>query len=342
MESKGSLRNLVFTAVFVLLLTAGLRELNRSDNSYPNYANRVLSIDEPSINVEIPAGASGTQIAQILLEAQVVKSTESYFRAAVANPKSSTVAPGTHRLVLKISGEMAVSQLLDPARNVGLIKINEGAWNTEVFAQLIKAGFNSPELAVAAKEVQLPNGISSLEGVLFPAQYSFAKGTSAKTALQSIVDKFNSSMSSFDFVDARGQLSKQDLVIIASMIQAEGDTKDFSKVSQVIRNRLALNMPLQLDSTVHFLRGVRGEIFLSKSATTLKSAFNTYQNRGLPPAPIGNPGLLALKAAAAPATGDALFFITVSPGDTRFTKSFTEFSSWKLLYQKNRKAGAFE
>jgi UPF0755 protein len=101
-------------------------------------------------------------------------------------------------------------------------------------------------------------------------------------------------------------------------------------------------MPLQLDSTVHYLKNTRGQIFLSNKSTKLKSPYNTYQNYGLPPAPIGNPGLAALKAAIAPAEGDWLFFITVAPGDTRFTKSFSEFNSWKLVYQKNRKAGAFE
>ena len=101
-------------------------------------------------------------------------------------------------------------------------------------------------------------------------------------------------------------------------------------------------MPLQLDSTVHYLKATRGQIYLSMKSTKLKSPYNTYQNYGLPPAPIGNPGLAALKAAVAPATGDWLFFITVAPGDTRFTKSYSEFSEWKVLYQMNRRAGAFE
>jgi UPF0755 protein len=101
-------------------------------------------------------------------------------------------------------------------------------------------------------------------------------------------------------------------------------------------------MPLQLDSTIHYLKKTRGQIYLSTSSTKLKSPFNTYQNYGLPPAPIGNPGLAALKAVITPVEGDWLFFITVAPGDTRFTKSNSEFNSWKLLYEKNRKAGAFK
>jgi len=194
----------------------------------------------------------------------------------------------------------------------------------------------------SAKSVLLPKGITALEGVLFPAQYSFADGTSQVEALQSMVNRFNQVVSNLEFVDPAGKLSTQQLVTLASLVQAEGDIKDFAKISRVIRNRLAIGMPLQLDSTVHYLKNTRGQIYLSNKSTKLKSPYNTYQNYGLPPAPIGNPGLAALNAAIAPANGDWLFFITVAPGDTRFTKSISEFNGWKVLYQKNRRAGAFE
>jgi UPF0755 protein len=243
---------------------------------------------------------------------------------------------------LKISGKTALEQLLDPKRITDLIKITEGAWNSEVFAQMMATKNWSENPVKSAKQVVLPEGITALEGVLFPAQYSFGEGTSQVAALQSMVNRFKNAISAIDFVDPAGKLSTQQLVTVASLVQAEGDTKDFAKISRVIRNRLASGMPLQFDSTVHYLKNTRGQIFLSNKSTKLKSPYNTYQNYGLPPAPIGNPGLAALKAAIAPAEGDWLFFITVAPGDTRFKKSFSEFNSWKSLYQKNREAGAFE
>jgi UPF0755 protein len=101
-------------------------------------------------------------------------------------------------------------------------------------------------------------------------------------------------------------------------------------------------MPLQMDSTVHYIKKVRGSVFLSTQSTLLKSAYNTYRKYGLPPGPIGNPGIDAIKAAVNPAEGNWLFFITVSPGDTRFTSDISEFNKWKALYTKNRRAGAFK
>lgn len=336
-----ALKRLSIAGIVILAFTFGLREINQSGGGYANFPDRVISESEKNVSVSIPAGATGAEIAKILQSAGVVASAESFFRAAVANPKAASIAPGTHSLSLKISGKTALEQLLDPKRITDLIKITEGAWNSEVFAQMSATKNWSTSPAQSARQVVLPEGITALEGVLFPAQYSFAEGTSQVAALQSMVNRFNVAISAINFVDPDGKLDKQQLVTLASLVQAEGDTKDFAQISRVIRNRLAINMPLQLDSTVHYLKNTRGQIFLSNKSTQLKSPYNTYQNYGLPPAPIGNPGLAALKAAIAPAKGDWLFFITVAPGDTRFTNSFAEFSEWKLLYQKNRRAGAF-
>jgi len=342
MFNPQALKRLSIAGIFILLLTFGLREMNKSGGGYANFPDRVISDTEKNVSISIPTGATGAEIARILQAAGVVASVESFFRAAVANPKSSTIAPGAHLLSKRISGKTALEQLLDPKRIVNLIKITEGAWNSEVFEEMAATKIWSTDPAESAREVILPSGITALEGVLFPAQYSFAEGTTQVAALQSMVDKFSQVVSNLEFVDPAGKLNKQQLVTVASLVQAEGDTKDFAQISRVIRNRLEVGMPLQFDSTVHYFKNTRGEIFLSNKSTKLKSPYNTYQNYGLPPAPIGNPGLAALKAAIKPADGDWLFFITVAPGDTRFTKSFSEFNNWKLLYQKNRKAGAFE
>jgi len=342
MLNSQALKRLTVAGIFILAFTFGLREINQSGGGYPNFPDRVISANEENVSISIPTGATGTEIAEILKVAGVVASAESFFRAAVANPKAASIAPGTHSLSLEISGKTALEQLLDPTRITNLIKISEGAWKTEVFEQMKATKIWSENPSQSAKKVTLPQGITSLEGVLFPAQYSFAEGTTQVEALQSMVSRYSQAISSLDFVDPAGKFSTQQLVTMASLIQAEGVPQDFTQISQVIRNRLAIGMPLQFDSTIHYVQNLRGQIFLSKKSTKLKSPYNTYQNYGLPPAPIGNPGLAALKAAIAPAKGDWLFFITVAPGDTRFTKSFSEFNSWKLLYQKNRKAGAFD
>lgn len=334
-------KRLFAAGLIVFLFTLSLFLVRTGSSSAPDFQlqSSVAGLDE--VVIDIPAGASGSVIAGILFEAGVVKSSDAYFRVAVADTRSQKVAPGRHRLTLEISARQALEQLLDPNRIPNLIKVNEGAWKSEIVDALINYGFTRKEVKVALSNVELPKGFSDSEGLLFPAQYSFAEGTSAQSALQKMVERFTSDQIAGKILRGSSKYSAQQLLTIASIIQAEGDTKDFDKVSRVIYNRLAIDMPLQMDSTVHFVKKVRGQIFLSRNSTLLNSAYNTYRRYGLPPGPIGSPGTAAMSAALNPAQGDWLYFITVSPGDTRFTATISEFNSWKLLYTKNRKAGAF-
>jgi len=132
------------------------------------------------------------------------------------------------------------------------------------------------------------------------------------------------------------------VLTMASLIQAEADEPDFDKVSRVIYNRIAEGMRLQFDSTVLFALNEQGRIRVTYKDLTVASPYNTYANGGLPPAPIGNPGVRAIEAALSPADGAWIFFITVKPGDTRFTASESEFYRWKSEYDRNYASGAFK
>jgi UPF0755 protein len=177
--------------------------------------------------------------------------------------------------------------------------------------------------------------------LIFPAQYSFPEGTSAQAAAQAMVDRFSDDPYGRQLLAGNKEFSGQKLLTIASIVQAESTNEDFSKVARVIYNRLKIGMPLQMDSTVHFIMQARGDIFLSRKSTMLNSPYNTYRKYGLPPGPISNPGSDAIKATLQPLDGDWLYFITVAPGDTRFTSNFDQFNTWKIEYTKNRKAGLF-
>jgi UPF0755 protein len=101
-------------------------------------------------------------------------------------------------------------------------------------------------------------------------------------------------------------------------------------------------MPLQFDSTVHYALNRRGEIRVSLQETKVQSKYNTFIYRGLPPTPIGSPTKAAITAALNPPQGNWLYFVTVKPGETRFTNSYDEFLLWKAEYKRNFRAGLFE
>lgn len=295
----------------------------------------------PEVTIEVVAGASGSEIGQLLFAKNVVASSGAFFAAAVVDPRSSKIAPGSHLIHTNIPAVQALSELLDPKRITNLIRITEGAWTSEIVQQLELVGFRKSDISQALSQLNLPVGFTGSEGVLFPAQYSFGQGTSALSALQTMVDRFSRAVSASGIAQGNNEFNAMQLLTIASLLQAEGNTQDFTKISQVVRNRLKIGMPLQFDSTVHFVKGTRGEVFLSTDSTTIASLYNTYLHYGLPPGPIGNPGLKAMEAALHPQSGDWLFFITVAPGDTRFSASHDQFLIWKSLYKKNLRDGKF-
>lgn len=297
---------------------------------------------ETTVSIDVAAGETGLEIARELFEKDVVASSEVFFRLAVADPKASLIAPGVHVVDTQICAQTALDQLLDSRRIAGLIAVSEGAWISEIKKLFSKAGYPQEEIKDAFASAVVPKPFVQLEGLLFPAQYSFAQGTQADVALNQMIARGLAEVAKAGFLSGDSTYSPQQLLTIASIIQAEGVDSDFAKVSRVIYNRLKIGMPLQMDSTVHFAMESRGNIFLSTKSTLINSPYNTYKRYGLPPGPIGNPGLNAMKAAIAPAAGDWLYFITVAPQDTRFTSSLEEFNTWKALYKKNLRAGKFE
>ncbi len=293
-------------------------------------------------SIDVASGETGLEIARELFEKDVIASSEVFFRLAVADPKASLIAPGIHIIDTQICAQNALDQLLDSKRIAGLIAVSEGAWISEIKKLFSKAGYPPAEVKAAFATAVIPKPFTELEGLLFPAQYSFAQGTKADVALKDMIARGLTEVTKVGFLSKESKYSPQQLLIIASIIQAEGGDGDFTKVSRVIYNRMKIGMPLQMDSTVHFVMESRGNIFLSTKSTLINSPYNTYRKYGLPPGPIGNPGLDAMKAAVAPAAGDWLYFITVAPRDTRFTSSAEEFNTWKVLYKKNLRAGKFE
>jgi UPF0755 protein len=294
------------------------------------------------VSIDISSGETGSQIAQELFEKGVVKSSQAFFRVAVSDSRSQSIAPGSHLIDLEICATEALDQLLDKDRIAGLIPIIEGMRASEVKKFFLAAGYSAQEVESAFKNLAIRKPFTTIEGLLFPAQYSFASGTKVADALKVMTDRAYAEIESAGLQPGKGRYDVAQLLVIASIVQAEGEDQDFGKVSRVIFNRLKIGMPLQMDSTVHYVLGSRGDIFLSSKSTKIKSPYNTYQNYGLPPAPIGNPGRNALDAVASPEAGDWLYFITVAPGDTRFTSSFDTFNEWKVLYKANLRAGKFE
>ncbi|MEU9206547.1 endolytic transglycosylase MltG [Streptomyces sp. NPDC048415] len=208
--------------------------------------------------------------------------------------------------------------------------IPEGWRSGQVYEAVDKALGVSPgttKKSLGKANLKLPNDAEgNPEGYLFPATYPVDEGATPESLLSSMVSTANQKFNGAP-VAAGAQhdaMNVYQAVTIASIIQAEAATKaDMGKVARVIFNRLERGMPLQMDSTINYALN-RSTLNTSQSDTRLNSPYNSYLRMGLPPTPIANPGEEAMRAASNPPPGDWLYFVTVKPGDTRFTASYEE------------------
>ena len=173
---------------FTFLLAFGLHTIRVNLAEEANFPTRSILSNESTVDIEVGESASGLEISRILYAKGVTASITSFYQLAINDPRAIQIAPGTHRLNLKISAKQALEQLLDPKLNIGLISVIEGSWRSEISSKLKLAGFKDVDNAF--KKLKIPNGFNPVEGIYFPAQYSFAKGTSAQEALQTMVNRF--------------------------------------------------------------------------------------------------------------------------------------------------------
>jgi UPF0755 protein len=300
----------------------------------------------PEINFVVENGEFGSAIATKLVTSGVIKSADVFIEEFISNPKAQGISAGVHRIESKVPATVAIEQLLDPKRLVNQVIIREGT-NLGDVIKVLKKSENIDAEEFSRESLQLvsplfPELSKSLEGSLYPAHYSFAPGTSLISALEQMVAKAKS-VASFSGLDIGFEdYNAYEVLTIASMVQVEGDPTNFEKVARVIYNRLKIGMPLQLNATVQYASNKRGEILVTNEDTKIISPYNTYRVVGLPPTPISNPGSAAISASLKPASGSWIYFITVAPGDTRFTSDFEEFSGWNMEFNRNVAAGVFK
>lgn len=224
--------------------------------------------------------------------------------------------------------------------------VPEGRRATQVYASVDKVLGVAPGTtakAATGARFELPEAArSNPEGYLFPATYPVEEGATPAGLLGYMVDTARGRFGADHITEGarRNGVTVYQTVTIASIVQAEADTAaDMGRVARVVHNRLARDMALQMDSTLNYALD-RSTLDTSHSDTKTDSPYNTYELKGLPPTPIGNPGEEAMNAAINPTRGDWLYFVTVAPGDTRFTADYAEHRSNVEEFNANRSAAS--
>ncbi|MEE4542898.1 endolytic transglycosylase MltG [Streptomyces sp. V4-01] len=306
------------------------------------------------VQVEVPQGASLNTIGNILKKAGVVKSVDAFASAAGKNPKGRSIQPGIYVLKRQMASAAAVTLMLDPKSQSAMI-VREGERDKDVYKDIdqhlgITPGttervakaqwrtFGLPAWANSAPHIKDP-----LEGFLFPSRYSAAKGVKPEAVLKQMVGQAKEQYAQFDLAaeaKKQGLATPLQLLTVASLAQAEGKSSDdFAKMAKVVYNRRDPSNPqtygfLQFDSTYNYARNISATNISLAKIRSYDDPYNTYKYKGLPPGPIGNPGLVALKAAMNPDPGNWYYFISLDNDATKFTETKAEFD--KLYNQYNR------
>lgn len=276
-----------------------------------------------AVTVVVHSGDTIRTIGATLVKAGAVKTARAFGDAAAGNPKSASIQPGTYAVRANMSAASALAMLLNPAhRTVPTVTVREGLWTSEIIAVLAEAtGRPLTDYQMALKSpavLGLPVAArGNAQGYLFPATYEFAADATAAEQLHAMVAKSVDVMRRLGVTPA----GMQRMLIVASIVEAEARAApDRAKVARVIENRLARSMPLQMDSTAHFVSHRRGKVGTTTAERMSKSPYNTYLVAGLPPGPIDSPGRSAMQAALRPAPGRWIYFVAVNPdtGETRF------------------------
>jgi UPF0755 protein len=277
-----------------------------------------------AVSVTVHVGDPSRAIGAALDKAGAVKTARAFNAAAKDNPKSGSIQPGIYSLHLQMSAAAALKMLLDPVnRTVPRVTIREGLWTSEIIKTLsAESGRPLADYALAIREPDLlglpVQAGGDPQGYLFPSTYEFAPDATAAEQLGTMVDKSLQELGNLGVSPARAQR----FLTVASIVEAEARARpDGPKVARVIENRLAKQIPLQMDSTVHFISRSRGKASTTDDKRRSLSRYNTYRVKGLPPGPIDNPGLWAMQAAVHPTKGKWLYFVTVNPttGATLFS-----------------------
>jgi UPF0755 protein len=262
--------------------------------------------NQTPVVIQIPAGASTGQVAEVLKQAGVI-ANPLVFRLWVRNEgKDGQIKSGEYELRPSLSAEQILDKLIKGDVVIRRVILPEGLTVAEIADRVAAAGVVSKEafLQAAHQPLTVADGApvqgvqEPLEGYLFPAAYDWERSTTAEALVRKMTDQFASLWTPEWRAQAASiGLTVHQVTTLASIVQAEAaKAEEMPRIAGVYLNRLMSNWPLQADPTVYYALGKSKREPLLYKDLEVDSPYNTYKVTGLPPGPIGAPGKAALEA----------------------------------------------
>lgn len=324
---------LVVLLVIGFLLVSGVRGWFRSqlDPSGPQ---------GEAIALTVPAGATTGDIAQQLEDEGIIPNS-TFFRYYADWKGYGNFQAGEYEMKLNSSADEAIAVLqagpIPPKYRSFLIP--EGKWVSEMLPKIAEQipGMTAEQLQAVLDSGQIvpryrPDGVTSWEGLLFPATYEIEDDATPAEVIAKMNDEFARVTGELGYggAEAKVGLSAYDVIKVASMIEAEAKTDgDRAKIARVIYNRLKEQMSLDIDAICLYGANTRDPGILTRKFLDNEGSTGPYACRKdvtLPATPIAAPGRASLEAALNPAEGNWLYYVVAdTEGNHFFTDNYDDF-----------------
>ena len=282
-----------------------------------------LGPEGPQVVVTVGQGESTDSIVSSLSQQHVIGSSLA-FRISDFFHGAPSVLPGSYALHQNQTFA-EVRAILSAGPNIYPVDVRPGFTLSEVAAQVdslpghAEGGFTAAASSGAVHSAFSPPGSNDLEGMLGTGSYLILPGETDVTIVRAMVQRFDQDALAAGLSTASAAslgLTPYEVITAASVVEKEGYIPvNMPDVARVIYNRLAQDMPLQMDSTVLYALGQDGGPVTSQDLK-IQSPYNTYLNKGLPPTPICMPSKDAMDAALHPPPGGWLYFVLVDKDGT--------------------------
>lgn len=315
--------------------------------------------NEKILRLKIEGGTTARDVAARLGQNGIIRNERAFYLLARFPNLAHIVFPGANPGIFTVkAGVCEVSSAMDAARIYGVlsagldeqtkISIPEGLTISKIAERFEAAGIcTAKEFSSACrdedflKEIGIP--FKSAEGYLFPDTYYFVPNSGAKSCVRAMVKNFFERTSGIrNFADASEERRNQ-IVILASVVEREYRAADEAPmIASVFSNRIKNHIGLYSCATVEYVitevLGRPHPDIITFDDLKIESPYNTYLHEGLPPAPISNPGLVALSAAANPAQSDFFYFRLMDEEEGRhvFTKTLEEHEKQNMIFKTKK------
>lgn len=319
----------VMVLLAVVLLTAGFfYHLTAPADSYGE--DHLLVIRE---------GWTLRHVSMELQDYGIIKSPSLFLLWARIQGEGRNIRAGEYRVSPRMSPIQVLDMLTRGSVITHTVTIPEGYTVAQIASVLDRTGLGNREEfleLLADREFieahRLPG--PTLEGYLFPDTYQFARGLTGRRMAVTMIHRFWAMVDPLKPRMAEMDMSIQDVVTLASIIEKEtGHPDERPLIASVFLNRLERGMRLDSDPTVIYgIRDFEGR--LTRKHLRTFTPYNTYRIRGLPPGPIANPGEAAIKAVLYPAESDYFYFVSRNDGSHQFSRTLAEHNRAVRIYQR--------